>query len=102
MKVEKQSYSMPWCRQYFCNQSEEATVVNRVVRLFLIGLDHRVIILNRGACLAIEREESDANIPDQSVQRHSVTSLETAVSLAKGPSCGCEGLLREKYVLRYP
>ena len=29
---------------------------------------------------------SDANFPDQNVQRHSVTSLEAARSLANGPS----------------
>ena len=33
-----------------------------------------------------EREESDAILPDRSVQRHSVTSLETARSLANGHS----------------
>ena len=50
-----------------------------------------------------EREESDANFPDQIVQRHSVTSLETTRSLANGPSWwwGGEGL-REKYVFCAP
>ena len=32
-----------------------------------------------GASLAREREESDAILPDRSVQPHSVTSVETAV-----------------------
>ena len=41
-----------------------------------------------GACLAREREESDAILPDRSVQRHSETSLETARSLANVPSWG--------------
>ena len=47
-------------------------------------MNHRVIISTlEGACLAREREESDANFPDQNVKRrHSVTSLETARSLA--------------------
>ena len=38
-----------------------------------IGIDgplHRVII--EGACLPREREESDAILPDRSVQRHSL------------------------------
>ena len=64
---------------------------------------HRVIILNRGSCLAREREESDANFPEQNVQRHRVTSLETACSLANGPSLrrgpGAEG---EVCILRSP
>ena len=47
---------------------------------------HGDIILIEGACLARKREESDAILPDCSVQRHSVTSLETARSLAKGSS----------------
>ena len=34
------------------------------------------------------REESDAILPYRSVQRHSVTSLETARSLANGSSWG--------------
>ena len=34
------------------------------------------------------QEETDANFPDQNVQRHSVTSLETARSLANDPSGG--------------
>ena len=59
------------------------------------------MILNiEGACLAREREESDANFPDQNVQRLSVTSLETERSLANGPGLG-EGL-REKYVFCVP
>ena len=49
---------------------------------------YRVIILIEGACLARERKESDAILPDRSVQRHSVTSLEIARSLANGPSWG--------------
>ena len=53
-----------------------------------------------GACLAREREESDVNFPDQNVQRHSVTLLETARSLANGPSW--RGRLREKYVFCVP
>ena len=44
-----------------------------------------------GACLAREREESDAILPDRSVQRHSVTSLETARSLGNVPSWGGGG-----------
>ena len=59
-----------------------------------VHCNHRVIILNRGTiCLAKEREETDANFPDQNVQRHSVTSLETAhllvneVSFADGEVC---------------
>ena len=43
-------------------------------------------------------KESDANFPDQNVQRCSVTSLETARSLANGPSWG----LLEKYVFCVP
>ena len=39
-----------------------------------------------GECLAKEREESDGIFPDRSVQRHSVTSLDTARLLANGPS----------------
>ena len=35
-----------------------------------------------------KREETDAILLDRSVQRHSVTSLETARSLANGPSSG--------------
>ena len=45
---------------------------------------HRVIILLEGACLH-NRMQTDANFPDQNVQRHSVTSLEAARSLANGP-----------------
>ena len=44
-----------------------------------------------------KREETDAILFDRSVQRHSVTSLETARSLANGISWGGGGL-REKYV----
>ena len=49
-------------------------------------------------------EESDANFPYQNVQRHSVTSLETARSLAKmaavgGGGGGTEG---EVCILRSP
>ena len=33
-------------------------------------------------------QETDANFSDQNVQRHSVTSLETALSLANDPSGG--------------
>ena len=39
-----------------------------------------------GCNLVREREESDAIFPDRSVQRHSVTSLETARSLANSSS----------------
>ena len=39
--------------------------------------------------LAREREESDAKFPDQNVQ--DATSLETARSLANGPSWGGGG-----------
>ena len=58
-----------------------------------------------GPCLAREREESDAILPDRSVQSHSVRSLETERSLANGPSwplVGEEGVLREKYVFCVP
>ena len=49
--------------------------------------------------MAREREESDAKFPDQNVQRHGVTTLETARSLANGPSWGeGGGVLREMYV----
>ena len=44
--------------------------------------NHRVILIKE------KGEESDANFPDQNVQRHRVTSLETACSLANGPSWG--------------
>ena len=37
---------------------------------FFRNCHHRVIILNRVACLTREQEESDANFPDQNVQRH--------------------------------
>ena len=37
-------------------------------------------------------EESDAILPDRSVQRHSVTSLETARTVANGPSWGGGGV----------
>ena len=68
----------------------------------MIGLKHRVIILNiEEACLAREREESDAILPDRSVQRHSVMSLETARSLANGPSWG-GGTEGEVCILRSP
>ena len=50
-----------------------------------------VIILIEGACLAREREESNAILPNRSGQRHIVTSLETARSLANGPSWGGGG-----------
>ena len=50
--------------------------------------NHRAIILIEGACLAKEREESDASFPDQNVQRHSVTSHGTARSLASDSSGG--------------
>ena len=54
--------------------------------------EHRVIILNRGStCPAREGEESDAILPDHSVQRHSLMSFETARSLANGPSWGVGG-----------
>ena len=36
------------------------------------------------------------------MQRHSVTSLETARSLANGPSWGGGGVQREKYVFGVP
>ena len=39
-----------------------------------------------GACLARELEKSDANFPDHNVQRHNVTSLQTARSLANDPN----------------
>ena len=53
------------------------------------------------ACLARKREESDANFSDQNVQRHSVTSLETALTLANSPSWKGRGL-NEKYVFCVP
>ena len=60
--------------------------------------NHRVIILNRG-----RTEETDANFPDQNVQLHSVTSIETARSLANGPSWGRGGCWgREVCILRSP
>ena len=59
---------------------------------------HRVIILHRGSiCLAREREESGAIIPDRSVQRHSVTSLETERSLANVLVVGGGGWGRSMY-----
>ena len=36
----------------------------------------------------VDSFETDANFRDQNVQRHSMTSLETARPLANGPSCG--------------
>ena len=54
-------------------------------------MKHRAIILNKTKCLQREREESDANFPVQNVQRHSMTSLVTARSLANGPSWGGGG-----------
>ena len=50
--------------------------------------------------LAREREESDANFPDQNVQRHGVTSLETTRLLANGPSWGGGGAEGEVWILR--
>ena len=45
--------------------------------------------------------KSDAILPDRTVQRHSVTSLETACSLANGPSWGAGvGAKGEVYILR--
>ena len=43
-----------------------------------------------------------AILPDRSVQRHSVMSLDTACSLANGPSWGGGGCLRENYVFCVP
>ena len=64
-----------------------------------LALYHRVIILNRGSMLRKRTGKGDANFPDQNVKRLSVTSLETARSLANGSSWGGgEGELREKYV----
>ena len=45
----------------------------------------------REHAFTIECKETDANFPDQNVQRHSVTSLGTALSLANGPSWGGGG-----------
>ena len=62
---------------------------NKIPEVFITkkAKKKRVIVLNiKGACLAREREESDANFPDQNVQRHCVTSLETARSLVNYPS----------------
>ena len=50
-----------------------------------LRLKHRVIILLERACLHNRIEETDANFPDQNVQRHSVTSLDAAPPLANGP-----------------
>ena len=47
------------------------------------------------------REESNSILPDRSVQRHSMMSLETACSLANGPSFG-EGAEGEVCILRSP
>ena len=47
-------------------------------------------------------EESDENFPHQNVQRHSLTSLETARSLANGPSWGGGGAEGEVCILRSP
>ena len=41
-------------------------------------------------------------LPDRSVQRHSVTSLETACSLANGPSWGGRRAEGEVCILRSP
>ena len=53
-----------------------------------VRFTHRVIILLERACLHNRTGSNDANFPDQNVQRHSVTSFETARSLANDPSCG--------------
>ena len=62
------------------------------------GGGYRVIILKREHAFARKREETDANFPDQNVQRHSVTSLDTALSLGNGTSWGGGGGLREESV----
>ena len=67
----------------------------------MLYFQHRVIMLIEGACLAREREENDAILFNRSVQRHSVKSLETALSLANSPSWGEVGaaeLGRSMYV----
>ena len=48
-------------------------------------LGNRVIILLERACLHNRIGRNDVNFPYQNVQRHSMTSLETARSLANGP-----------------
>ena len=50
------------------------------------GLILSQILLEREHAFTIECKETDANFPDQNVQRHSVTSLGTARSLSNGPS----------------
>ena len=67
---------------------EAGTCVGQSI-CYIVESKPRVII--EGAYLAIEREESDAILPDRSVQRHSVTSFETACSLANSPSWGGGG-----------
>ena len=62
---------------------------------------------NNEHAVTIEWEETDANFPNQNVQRHSVTSLETARSLANGPSWGCGGegevcILRSQGIVESP
>ena len=64
---------------------------NKLLPLTEVVHIHRVTMLNRGIMPAREREESYAILPDRSVQRHSVTSLETARSLANDPSWGGGG-----------
>ena len=51
-------------------------------------LAHSVIILNRGSMPHKRTGKSDAIIADRNVQRHCLTSLETARSLANGTSWG--------------
>ena len=59
-------------------------------------------MITEGARLAKEREESDAILPDRSVQRHSVTSLETARSLANGPSWRGGGIEGSSMYFAFP
>ena len=80
-------------------------IINRVYFLFVrmhrffvyFGYDHRVIILLERACLHNKIGRKWCKLPDQNVQRHSVTSLETACSLANDPSWGGGGCGRSMY-----
>ena len=67
------------------------------IRFIHIYMIFEVIFRTPLKQFAREREQSDANFPYQNVQRHSVTSLETALSLANGPSWGREGWGRSMY-----
>ena len=67
----------------------------------------KILFTGRQTCslylvLSLCGEESDAIFPDRSVQRHSMTSLETVRSLANGPSLGGGGAEGEVCILRSP